>query len=69
MTTFFESLTVISVEHYCKSNMFEMINSWKHTEFRKVIKKLSNVISYIALIKKLKNYTTYYILSRVTCNM
>ncbi len=35
----FESLTVISVEHYCKANMFEMINSWKHTEFRKVIKK------------------------------
>ncbi len=39
----FESLTVISVEHYCKVNpawftCLKMINSWKHWKFRKVIK-------------------------------
>ncbi len=48
----FESLTVISVEHYCKLNPvwskgLRMINSWTF----KAIKKLSNVISYITLIK------------------
>ncbi len=39
----FKSLTVISVEHYCKVNparftCLKMINSWKHYKFRKVIK-------------------------------
>ncbi len=40
----FESLTVTSVEHYCKVNpvcftCLKIINSWKHYKFRKVIKK------------------------------
>ncbi len=39
----FESVTVISVEHYCKVNpaffiCLKMINSWKHLKFIKVIK-------------------------------
>ncbi len=39
----FESLTVISVEFYCKGNpacfkCLKMFNSWKQWKFRKVIK-------------------------------
>ncbi len=39
----FESLTVISIENYCKVNpvclkCLKMINSLKHKKFRKVIK-------------------------------
>ncbi len=40
----FKSLTVISVKHYYKFNpayftCLEMIYSWKHYTFRKIIKK------------------------------
>ncbi len=53
----FESLTVISVEHYCKVNpawvtCLKMINSWKHWHF----KKLSNVISYIEKLQYLLHF-------------
>ncbi len=45
-----ESLTVISVEYYCKVNpacfkCFKMINSWEHSI------EMQSITSYITLIK------------------
>ncbi len=52
----FESLTVISVKHYCKFNpayftCLKMITSWKHT-FRKVI-KCNQLLYFYKVIEKL----------------
>ncbi len=53
----FESLTVISVKHYCKFNpacftCLKMINSWKNLKFKKVI-KCNQLLYFYKVIEKL----------------
>ncbi len=65
----FESLTVISVEYYCKFNpawftCLKMINSWKHYTFRKLIKKVikyNQLHYFIQVIEIVKLHITFEI--------
>ncbi len=59
----FESVTVISVEHYCKVNpacftCLKMINSWKCLTFIKVIK--CNKLHYFNKVIEKLHYLLYF---------